>query len=408
MTRRSTRVDFGDPAARRRLAAEMAGAKPRPAAARSSRAMAALVIFLGILSAALHGGAIRGSLANGRGIISGESLRAARPDGPSREVYDMRARRLIGAALVAAAAATSAHGADWLVPSKQYPTIQSAVNAAVDGDTVVLAAGVFTESVVTGNKALTIRGAGAAQTTWRAPVGNSCMPPQPDNTKPLTLSDIRFADFNMPSYPNAAVNVSWIAPHVIRRCAFTNCTFFALNVWGSGSLVEDCDFVGTTNGIAVNTNLSSSANPHVFRNCRFTDNRYGDSASAMDIYQSNLRLEGCTFTRNNFPIGNGFAVRAVASNLTVTNTKFCESSLSPILGGWTDGGGNAFTTSPCVPPCPADIVRDSAVNGADLAIILVAWGTSGSQYPGADLDGNRVVNGSDLAAVLAAWGPCPQ
>ena len=49
---------------------------------------------------------------------------------------------------------------------------------------------------------------------------------------------------------------------------------------------------------------------------------------------------------------------------------------------------------------PADIDGNGLINGADLAIVLSAFGTASS---GADIDGNGIVNGSDLAAVLAGW-----
>jgi len=39
------------------------------------------------------------------------------------------------------------------------------------------------------------------------------------------------------------------------------------------------------------------------------------------------------------------------------------------------------------------------VNGADLAIVLGQWGSSGT----ADLDGNGIVDGADLAIVLGHW-----
>ncbi|MBX3356016.1 MAG: hypothetical protein KF724_10005 [Phycisphaeraceae bacterium] len=52
--------------------------------------------------------------------------------------------------------------------------------------------------------------------------------------------------------------------------------------------------------------------------------------------------------------------------------------------------------------CPADLNNDGFVNGADLAIILGAWGTTG---PG-DLNNDGVVNGADIAIVLGAWGDC--
>jgi hypothetical protein len=53
-------------------------------------------------------------------------------------------------------------------------------------------------------------------------------------------------------------------------------------------------------------------------------------------------------------------------------------------------------------PCPADITRDHVVTGADLGLLLVAWGTAD-----ADITGDGIVNGSDLGALLNAWGACP-
>lgn len=49
----------------------------------------------------------------------------------------------------------------------------------------------------------------------------------------------------------------------------------------------------------------------------------------------------------------------------------------------------------------ADLDGDSLVNGADLGMLLAAWGTSA---PG-DLDGNGVVDGADLGLLLAEWTP---
>ena len=55
----------------------------------------------------------------------------------------------------------------------------------------------------------------------------------------------------------------------------------------------------------------------------------------------------------------------------------------------------------CVGACPADLTGDHAVNGADLATLLGAWGTAG-----ADLDGNGTTSAADLAILLSAWGAC--
>ena len=52
--------------------------------------------------------------------------------------------------------------------------------------------------------------------------------------------------------------------------------------------------------------------------------------------------------------------------------------------------------------CPADVTGDGTVDGADLAALLGAWGTSTN-----DLNGDGIVDGADLASMLTAWGACP-
>lgn len=53
-------------------------------------------------------------------------------------------------------------------------------------------------------------------------------------------------------------------------------------------------------------------------------------------------------------------------------------------------------------PCPADLNGDDIVDGADLGILLAAWGTSG---PG-DFNGNGIVDGGDLGLMLGSTGVC--
>jgi len=55
-------------------------------------------------------------------------------------------------------------------------------------------------------------------------------------------------------------------------------------------------------------------------------------------------------------------------------------------------------------PCPADLNNDGQVGGADLAIVLGQWLTTG---PG-DINGDGIVNGADIALILGSWGPCPE
>ncbi|MFO0873677.1 MAG: hypothetical protein U0575_06860 [Phycisphaerales bacterium] len=55
-------------------------------------------------------------------------------------------------------------------------------------------------------------------------------------------------------------------------------------------------------------------------------------------------------------------------------------------------------------PCPADITGDGLVDGADLGVLLAAWGPCVGCAADVTFDG--VVDGADLGVVLAAWGAC--
>ncbi len=57
-----------------------------------------------------------------------------------------------------------------------------------------------------------------------------------------------------------------------------------------------------------------------------------------------------------------------------------------------------------VPPMLGDLNCDGSIDGADLGLLLAAWGEC-AQCPGclADLDGNCAVDGGDLGLLLANW-----
>ncbi|MFO0873661.1 MAG: FG-GAP-like repeat-containing protein [Phycisphaerales bacterium] len=58
----------------------------------------------------------------------------------------------------------------------------------------------------------------------------------------------------------------------------------------------------------------------------------------------------------------------------------------------------------CPPTCPGDFDASGAVDGADLGVLLGAWGGPSAS---ADLNGDGTVDGADLGVLLGAWGMCP-
>lgn len=82
---------------------------------------------------------------------------------------------------------------------------------------------------------------------------------------------------------------------------------------------------------------------------------------------------------------------------------FDRITASPVV--WVSGY-YGFEVLVCDSPCPADLDGDGTVGGADIAILLGQWGSSGKGASG-DLVQDGAVNGADLAALLGAWGACP-
>jgi hypothetical protein len=77
----------------------------------------------------------------------------------------------------------------------------------------------------------------------------------------------------------------------------------------------------------------------------------------------------------------------------------------PFQGQWNDISTSASLHAIIEIECSSDLDGDGTTGGADLAILLGAWGNPASL---ANLNHDTVVDGADLAILLGDWGPCPQ
>ncbi|MCH2145919.1 MAG: hypothetical protein MK082_12350, partial [Phycisphaerales bacterium] len=69
--------------------------------------------------------------------------------------------------------------------------------------------------------------------------------------------------------------------------------------------------------------------------------------------------------------------------------------------GGPEGAGGGALMEPV--DCPGDLTGDGVVDGADLTVLLGAWGASSGP---ADIDDSGLVDGADLSMLLGEWGPC--
>jgi hypothetical protein len=84
--------------------------------------------------------------------------------------------------------------------------------------------------------------------------------------------------------------------------------------------------------------------------------------------------------------------------LTAGNTYYLAAGL---YYGHYDACSTRNVTVEFVDPCPADLNGDDIVNGADLGLLLSAWGTAEQ-----DITGDALTDGTDLGILLASWGAC--
>ena len=362
-------------------------------------------------------------------------------------------------AIAAAAFASAAFGTDRLVP-QQYPTIQAAVDASVNGDTITLAPGLYREAVEL-RKSVLLRGSPTAR------------PSQVILTAVGVPGQALLLGFSGSSYDGAVTirNLTVDGESTVESGQRAGMHVYPLGPTNA-LIVEDCIFRDLRNANADGGAIWTAHSPMVVRRCLFARNRStvpGAAIYAADHVQP--LVERCVFVDHS--IGTGTFYSRIGSNMTVrdciirnsnaltahfedgivtmSNNTGCQiGTLSN--GGYIDGGGNNWN-GPCpdcdadgvidleemlfdggdcnanglldsceIPSnpnldrnldgildscqCLADISGNGVVDGVDLAFVLGSWGVGGGKA-GADINGDGVVAGEDLAMVLGAWGACP-
>jgi len=99
------------------------------------------------------------------------------------------------------------------------------------------------------------------------------------------------------------------------------------------------------------------------------------------------------------PVDFGLFRVALGLEAADCNRNGVDDLVDLLLGTSADSDGD-FRPDECM-ACPGDFDASGAVNSADLAILLGAWGG-----PGGDLDFDGVTGASDLTILLGSWGAC--
>jgi hypothetical protein len=202
-----------------------------------------------------------------------------------------------------------------------YPTIQQAINATVNGDTVIVKPGTYLEKIDFKGKAITVRSTHGADNTVID--GNQA------GSSPVVKcvngedSDTVLEGFTVTngSAPGGGGMFNASSSPTVTNCVFSENSSFFIGGGGmynasSSPTVTNCTFLGNAanDGAGMN-NFSSS--PTVI-NCTFLGNSADSQGGGMYNRSSNPTVTNCTFLGNAASDGGGMWNRD--SNPIVTNT----------------------------------------------------------------------------------------
>ncbi len=216
-------------------------------------------------------------------------------------------REVIVICLLAVAVASSP-AAVIHVPADQ-PTIQLGVNAAVDGDTVLVAPGVYTESVVVNEREITLRSEGGQESTVLDAGGSS---------NGLLFSGVVGTDMVvdgftiMAAVSNGVYCLAGTGPR-LANIVFADNGGAGLRSTDADAVLEDCEFSGNSGGLWV------SGGSVTLSGCTFFDS---DNLVEDD---SGLWMTGCSFFGDGLSRGRGArgdGLRVTHSLLFATDCHF--------------------------------------------------------------------------------------
>jgi hypothetical protein len=257
-----------------------------------------------------------------------------------------------------------------LVPSVSYPTVQAALDAADDGDTVIVASGVYSGSGYTNldfkNHAVVLRG--------------PCSPPAPPNAVTIDCQN----------QPNTRLAIPTSIP--TRATEHGNVVIEGITVTGGAA-----DF-----GAGINTGSARL----LLKNCTLQNNAATSAAGALYSDRSvPLKLDGLTIGSNNTPSATAGVVRSGtvqlqgALNITSGTLQTLSTTFWGALGTIQLSPPGIIQVSGTGPAARATTIRTNVSGSGDIVIDL---GQTLSIENGAivDLSGQAI-------ATQPCGSPCP-
>ena len=321
------------------------------------------------------------------------------------------------------AIACSAHATDRLVPS-QFDTIQAAIDAAISGDVVQIAAGTYQGPVDLKGKAITVRGTADASTVMVVG-GDGVLRCTTNETQNTLIENLTISGGSASAISGGGI-----------RCV------------GSSPNIRSCRIVANT--AAQGGGVYFEGGAPTMSNCLIAANTASSGSTAgggMLIAGAAARVTDCLVTGNQLTLSVGNTCgSAIGGGICITGSSAVTLERTTVISNQTivsassacctNQGAGVYFGAPCnVTSC---VIRENSnsgcggnVSGAYFAVSSVYMqssricGNTGTQTFGAfvnlggntiaatcpscagDLNGDNQINGADLGLLLSNWGPCP-
>ena len=157
-------------------------------------------------------------------------------------------------------------------------------------------------------------------------------------------------------------------------------------------IAHDCVFVdnSASSGGAVGLTNADS----LFVDCVFE----GNLAQRGGAVDGEGTFQRCVFRDNS--AGEGSAILSPDGALQLEDTRICDCGPSPVVGEWTNLGGNCIQEFCQRCDCPADWDMNGEANTADFIAYLDDWAAGRGD---ADINADGTIDTRDFLTFLAAW-----
>jgi hypothetical protein len=246
-----------------------------------------------------------------------------------------------------------------------FPSIQYAIDAAVDGDEIIVAPGTYTstedEVIDMRGKEIWLHSSAGAEVTIidgeETRRGIYCHNGETPNT---IIEGFTIFNGSDSLHANGGGMHNWQTSPTLMNCIFTNNTAEGtgggMYNYESSPALTNCTFTNNTanaGGGMFNQTLSNIT----LTNCKFTDN-HADNGGGMYNYSGSQTLTNCTF-ENNTANDSGGGMHNWSNSPTLTNCTFTDNNAG-------NGGGGMFNwySNPTLTDCT--LAGNNAVDGGGI------------------------------------------